>query len=160
MQKFKATLQVIGINPFVFIPEPILEEIFSKAAKDKGHIPVCGTVNNKKYTQTLVKYRGDWRLYINTTMLQNSPKRISEIIEVTIEFDPKDRTIIPPPKLLKALDENIEAKKVFDSLPLSRQKEIIRYISFLKTDDSITKNVQKAVGFLTGKNRFVGRNKP
>ena len=159
MQKFRATLEIIGINPFVFVPELILKKISLKAGKEKGHIPVCGAVNGKKYAQTLVKYSGHWRLYINTSMLQNSPKRIGEIIEVAIDFDPKVRTIKPHSKLIQALDKNAEAKKAFTNLPPSRQKEIIRYISFLKTDDGITKNVQKAVGFLTGKNRFVGRDK-
>jgi len=61
---------------------------------------------------------------------------------------------------LQALEHNEEAKLVFDSLSASRQKEIIRYISNLKSDESVIKNVQKAIGFLTGKNRFVGRDRP
>ncbi|RYZ46479.1 MAG: hypothetical protein EOO14_24560, partial [Chitinophagaceae bacterium] len=134
--------------------------IFRKAGKDKGYIPVCGTVNGKAFRQTLVKYRGDWRLYINTTMLQNSPHRIGEMIAVEIDLDTSERTIQPHPKLLQALRENDAAGKVFNSLPPSRQKEILRYIALLKTEESITKNVQKAIGFLTGKNRFVGRDKP
>jgi len=74
MQRFKAKLELIGINPFVFVPEEILSEIFQEAKKDKGHLPICGTVNDKKYLQTLVKYSGEWRLYMNTTMLSNSKR--------------------------------------------------------------------------------------
>ena len=55
---FLATVEVIGINPFVFIPETILNAIFEKAAKSKGPIPVKGTVNSIPYTQTLMKFRG------------------------------------------------------------------------------------------------------
>ena len=160
MHKFKASLDLIGINPFVYVPEQILKEIFAQVGKDKGHIPVCVVINNNKYKQTLVKYSGYWRLYINTTMLKNSPKRVGEIIDIAIEFDPTDRTIKPHPEFLQALDQNMEAKHVFKSLSASRQKEIIRYISFLKSADSVTKNVQRAIGFLTGKNRFVGRERP
>ncbi|MBB1285333.1 DUF1905 domain-containing protein [Flavisolibacter sp. BT320] len=160
MQTFKARLEIIGINPFVFVPASILEEIFRKAGKDKGCIPVSGTVNGKAYTQTLVKYKGDWRLYINTTMLPASPKRIGEVIAVEIDLDTKDRTLKPHPRLLQALEENRDARNVFNCLAPSRQKEIIRYISLLKTEESITKNVQKAIGFLTGKHRFIGRDKP
>ena len=160
MHKFKATLEIIGINPFVFVPKQILTQIFTDAKKDKGQIPVCGTVNGKDYIQTLLRYKGDWRLYINTTMLKNSPKRIGELIEITIVYDPKDRSIQPHPKLIKALKENKEAKKVFDKLSPSRQKEIVRYISFLKSKESIQVNIEKAVGFLTGKNRFIGRDNP
>ncbi len=159
-QHFKAGIELIGINPFVSVPGKILKEIFRQAGKDKGYIPVRGSVNRKSYTQTLVKYSGDWRLYINTTMLKNSPKRIGEIIDVTIRHDPGDRTIRPHPAFTAALHENKEAKKAFDGLPPSRKKEIVRYISALKTPESVDRNIQRAIGFLTRGNRFVGRDKP
>jgi hypothetical protein len=160
LQKFKAKIEIIGINPFVFVPGKILEEVFRQSGKDKGHIPVRGSINRRSYKQTLVKYSGDWRLYINTTMLKASPKRIGEIIDVTIQHDPMDRTLQPHPAFEKALDQHKEAKKVFDGLPASRKKEIVRYISALKTPDSVSRNIQRAIGFLTGGNRFVGRDKP
>jgi hypothetical protein len=158
--KFKATIGIIGANPFVYIPEDILGDIFRQAGKDKGFIPIKGTVNNKPYKQTLVKYKGSWRLYINTTILKNSPKRIGEEIDVTIAFDPVKRTIDPHPKLLGALENNIKAKNVFDGLSPSKRNEIIRYISFLKSEESIDRNVKRAIDFLLGNGRFIGRDNP
>jgi len=160
MDKFKAKLEIIIGNPFVLIPLNILNNVFQQANKNKGAIPVRGTINEKKYQQTLIKYSGDWRLYINMKMLKNSPRRIGEIIEVEIEFDPSDRTIEPHPKLVKALEDNREAKDVFEKLSPSKQKEIVRYISNLKTEKSVDKNVNRAINFLLGKERFVGRDKP
>lgn len=160
MHKFNAELKIIVGNPFVFLPATILQEIFLQANKDKGAIPVRGTINGKQYQQTLLKYSGEWRLYINMKMLENSPKRIGEIIEVEIEFDPSDRTIEPHPKLTQALANNAAAKDVFERLSPSKQKEIVRYISNLKTEISIDKNVARAINFLLGKERFVGRDKP
>jgi len=132
MQKLNLEIEIIGVNPFVSLPEEVLTRIFNESGKDKGTIPICGTINGKPYKQTLVKYSGAWRLYINTTMLKNSPKRIGETIEITVGFDTSDRTIKPHPKLEKALADNQEAKMKFDSLQPSRQLEIVRYISFLK----------------------------
>ncbi len=160
MHKFKAELQIIGINPFVFVPVKILAAVFKQANKDKGPIPVRGTINTEPYRQTLVRYSGEWRLYINTSMLKNSPKRIGEKIELTIEHDPSDRSIQPHPKLEAALKKNKEAKKVFDQLTDSRRLEIVRYISFLKTEESVDRNIIKAIDFLLGKERFAGRDKP
>ena len=160
MYKFKATIEIIGINPFVAVPERILKQIFIQAGKETGYIPVRGTVNDKAYKQTLVKYKGAWRLYINTTMLKKSPERIGEKIELSVEFDPVNRTIKPHPKLTNALKENTAAKKVFDSLPPSRKKEIVRYIANLKTPESIEKNIKRAIDFLTGSGRFIGRDTP
>lgn len=160
MYHFKAELKIIGINPFVFVPDEILNEIFKDFGNSKGQIPVYGLLNDKPYKQTLVKYSGDWRLYINTIMLPKSSQRIGEILELTIAFDTVERSIIPHPKLLMALGENEDAKKVFDSLAPSKQKEIVRYISTLKKEESIAKNIERAINFLLGKERFIGRNKP
>jgi hypothetical protein len=160
MHKFKSELKIIGINPFVFVPDKILKSLFTEAGKDKGPIPVRGTINDHPYKQTLVKYSGAWRLYINTTMLKNSPRRVGETILIKIEFDPVSRKIVPHPKLLKALKENKDAKKVFDKLPPSRQNEIIRYISNLKTETSVIRNINRAIDFLKGKGNFAGRAKP
>jgi hypothetical protein len=158
--EFNAVLEIIGINPFVGIPENILENIFKQAGRNKSPIPVTGKINNNPYKQTLVKYKGSWRLYINTHMLKNSPQKIGENIILTIAFDPNKRTLKPHPKLLEALEKNNEAKKIFDGLPPSKRHEIIRYISFLKSEESVDRNIKKAIDFLLGKGRFVGRDKP
>jgi len=160
MYKFRAEIEIIGINPFVFVPKNILQEIFKLAGKDKGPIPVNGTINDKFYRQTLVKYSGEWRLYINTIMLKNSPKRIGEAVDITINFDPESRAITPPEIFLKALNANKDAEAVFNGLTASRKSEIIRYLANLKTHEALEKNTKRAINFLLGKERFVGRDKP
>ena len=160
MHKFIATIKIIGVNPFVFVPKKILKEIFKEAGKNKGPIPICGTINSQKYKQTLVKFKGDWRLYINTSMLKHSPKKIGETVSLTLKHDDSDRTIKPHPKLLIALAENKNAGDIFKNLPPYRKHEIIRYISHLKTESSIDRNIKKAIEHLSGKNKFAGREKP
>jgi len=157
MYSFKAEIKIIGVNPFVFVPEDILAVIFVAAGKNKGPVPVYGTINDVPYTQTLVRYANEWRLYINTLMLKNSPKRIGETIEVTIEFDPKDRTLPMHPKFQAALEKDAHAKRILSSLAPSLQNEINRYIIKLKSDEKVEENVHRAIAFLNGKARFVGR---
>lgn len=157
---FKAKLDLIGINPFVYLPLRILNALLQHAKTYKGKIPVKGVINSVPYRQTLVKYRGEWRLYVNTKMLKNSPKRIGETLSITITLDPEDRTISPHPKLLKALGKNAEAKNAYARLRPYLQKEIIRYLSQLKTEESVDRNVARAINFLLGKGSFVGRNAP
>lgn len=158
MNSFEAQLEIIGINPFVFIPEEILLQLFQQSAKTKGPIRVKGTVNGKEYRQTLVRYKGEWRLYINLQMLANSPRRIGEKLTLTIAFDPEERTVNVHPKFLRALAENPAAKQAFEALIPSRRFEIIRYIAQLKTEESVDRNVQKAILHLEGKGRFAGRD--
>ncbi|MEZ4944180.1 MAG: YdeI/OmpD-associated family protein [Cyclobacteriaceae bacterium] len=160
IHKFNAEIALIGINPFVFVPEDILQLLFEQANKTKGPIPIEGTVNKQPYQQTLVKFQGAWRLYINTSMLKNSPQRIGETVTITIQFDSSNRTIAPHPKWVDALNRNKKAKAIYDQLTPSLKKEIVRYISFLKTEASVDKNVVKAINFLLGKGSFIGREKP
>ncbi|GGG30702.1 YdeI/OmpD-associated family protein [Hymenobacter glacieicola] len=159
-REFSAELKLIGVNPFVDVPLEVLTFLFGQAGKSKGPIPVRGTVNQLPYQQTLVKFSGAWRLYINLSMLKNSPKRIGETIQITIAFDPQERTLPMHPQLAEALSETREAQLVFDRLTSSRQQEIIRYITRLKADESRARAVQRAVDFLLGKGRFVGRANP
>lgn len=158
---FKAPLEIIGINPFVFIPEEYLAIIFTKSGKNKGHIPLQVSVNGAAYLpQTLLRYQGEWRLYINTKMLKDSPKRIQEVLTITLKLDNRNRSIDTPPQLLEAMQKNPAALQVFESLTPSLRKEIVRYIAQLKTDESRERNVRKAVDFLLGNGSFVGRNSP
>ena len=160
MNTFKAKIDIIGINPFVLLPDRVLKNLFTQSGKDKGPIRVHGTIDGHPYKQTLVKYSGAWRLYINGPMLKAADKKVGDRISLTIEFDPKERSVPIHPKLEAALNANKGAKATFDKLPPSRKNEVIRYINHLKTEASIDKNVTRAIRFLTGKESFAGRDKP
>lgn len=160
MYEFEAELDIIGINPFVFVPKEILIRLFEQAGRNKGPIPICGTLNGEAFQQTLVKFKGEWRLYVNMQMLSNSPKRIGECLSLAITYDPSDRRIEPHPKLLAALKADQVAMDIFNSLPQSMQKEIIRYISRLRKEENIESNIKRAINFLHGKERFIGRDSP
>lgn len=157
---FTAELAIIDGNPFVSLPPAILNDVFEDAGRSKGPIQVRGTINQRPYQQTLVKFRGAWRLYVNMKMLDDSPRRIGEAIEATVDFDPSDRGIKPHRALLAMLDANPTAREVFDGMAPSRQKEIVRYLDGLKTEESVDRNVQRAADFLLGNGRFVGRERP
>lgn len=154
---FTAELEIIGINPFVFIPEDILNTIFETSGRNKSPIPVKGTVNGKEFKQNLMKYLGEWRLYINLTMLPNSPKRIGETIEVSVEYDDSDRSISIHPDLDRAIKEDPVVLKNFEALIPSRKHELIRYIHHLKTEESIRRNIDKIIRHLKGETDFFGK---
>lgn len=160
MYNFTATLQIIGVNPYVSVPANILASIFAAAGKSKGPIPIHGTINGNDYTQTLVRYSGEWRLYVNTSMLKHSPQHVGELLEMTISYDERDHTLPLHPKLRAALSKDAEASATFHSLPPSRQHEINRYICSLKSDAKIDENIVRAMLFLHGRGRFVGRDRP
>jgi len=160
METFRAKVHIIGVNPYVLLPAAILRKIFSAAGKKKGPVPVKGTLDGHRYVQTLVRYSGKWRLYLNTPMRDAAGIGVGDAATFTIQFDPKPREVAMHPKLKTALNKNKKAREVFDKLPASRQKEIIKYISFLKSEESVARNVERAIRFLQKKERFIGRDEP
>ena len=90
-------------------------------------------------------------------MRKASNKEVGDRASFEIEFDPAERVTPMHPKLQEALKKDAKAKKAFDSLAPSRQKEIVRYINFLKTEESIDRNIKKVLLFLKGKEKFAGR---
>ena len=160
MIQFRARIEIIGVNPFVLLPERALNEVFQQAGKNKGKIPVRMKIDGHEFRQTLVKWKGAWRLYLNAPMRRAAQKEVGRVADFEIAYDPMERVFPIHPKFKQALKENKQAKKAFDALPPSRQLEINRYLSFLKTEGSVDRNVHKAIQFLLGKGRFVGRDKP
>ncbi|TMI87456.1 MAG: DUF1905 domain-containing protein [Bacteroidetes bacterium] len=157
MKSFSAKIYIIGINPYVLLPSALLKHIFQKAGKDKGAIPVQLKIGDKEFIQNLVRYSGKWRLYLNGPMRKVAGKDVGDTIEVQIDFDPRPRVTPIHPKLKKAFKENSIAKKAFEKLSPSRQKEILRYINSLKSEESVDKNIKRAIAHLAGKQSFVGR---
>ena len=148
--KFRSVIFKIGINPVVDPPDGVLQTVFKQAGKTKGPIAVCGRLNGEDFVQTLVKYQGAWRLYINAQMLRDSGLKVGETANIEIRFDPVPREVSMPAKLKAALRRDEEAKKAFAALPPSRQKEIFRYINSLRTDESIVRNVEKILRQMKG----------
>jgi len=157
MKSFSTKIRIIGINPYVLLPLGVLKYFFQIAGKDKGAIPVKLKIGDKKFIQNLVKYSSKWRLYLNGPMRKAAAKDVGDIIDVQIDFDAEPRTIPIHPKLKKAFRENSEAKKAFDKLTPSRQKEILKYINFLKSEKSVDKNIQRATSHLIGNKAFIGK---
>ena len=160
MFPFKAIIEIIGINPYVLLPEKVLNAIFEQAQKNKGPIPVKGKINGVDFIQHLVKYSGKWRLYLNTPMRSATNTKVGDEVSILIEFDPLERKTEMHPKLLKALKNDHTARKIFDELSASLKKEIVRYIHNLKSEQSKDRNIAKAIDFLKGKQRWIGRDRP
>jgi len=149
MQKFSAEIYKIGINSVVDPPDSVLQTLFEAAGRSRGPIPVAGRLNGRDFIQTLVKYAGAWRLYINGPMLKDSGLAVGATAEIEIEFDPRPRSVPIPARFSQALAGNAAAKLAFDKLTSSRRKEILRYLTSLKTEDALKRNIERLVRNLT-----------
>jgi len=159
MKSFTAKIQIIGVNPYVLLPVSVLKHLCEKAGKDKGAIAVKGKLNGKSFTQNLVRYSGKWRWYLNGPLKKAAGMVLGVMAKVKIDFDPKPREVPMHPKLKKGLQQNSKAKAAFDQLSPSRQKEIMKYINFLKSEESVDKNVARAIAHLVSSKPFIGQEK-
>lgn len=164
---FKAKVLIINGNPYVRPPDEILKKIFNQAEKTMSPIPIKGKINGATFQQTLVRYQGDWRLYVNIIMAKAAKikfyKSISEIVgkvaTFEVEFNKTPTVFNMTPFLKKALNLNPIAKKNWERLTPSRRKEILRYFSWLKSNDAKERNVKKVIEALSGKDtRFMARS--
>lgn len=160
MHRFSAVIKIIGVNPYVHVPEDVLKAVYKQAGKDRGKIPVQITIDGHAFPQTLIKYSGDWRLYLNTPMRKAAGKEVGDTAIFEIAYDAVSREIPMHPKFKTALTKNKEAETVFEGLRPSLKQEIVRYLSHLKTEESLERNLVRAINFLLGKERFIGRDKP
>src|SRR5688572_11023224 len=128
MVKFSFKIYKIGINPVVDPPDEALTAVFEQAGRSKGAIPIRGSLDGAEFIQTLVKYQGAWRLYINGEMLKSSGLKVGDTATVEMAFDPRPREVPVPPKFARVLRADKRAKAEFDALSPSRQKEILRYL--------------------------------
>lgn len=158
MYSFTAKIFKIGINPCVVVPAAVLKKLFTDAGRSKGPIPVKGRLDGASYIQTIVKYKGKWRLYVNGIMFKDSGLKNGDTARFEIAYDSTSREIAMHPLLAKALKKEKQANEAFGKLSPYRRKEIVRYISHLKSEESIIRNVEKAILHLKGKSRFAGRD--
>jgi hypothetical protein len=146
--KFSAEIYKLGINPVVDPTEKALAAIFKQSGRSKGPIAVRGKLNGADFVQTLVKYKGNWRLYVNSEMLRAAGLNVGDTAHFQIEFDPIERTVAFPPKFRRALDSDPRAAEAFDSLPPGRKKEILRYLGSLKSDAAVERNIERVLSQL------------
>ena len=138
---FEAEIYKTGINPCVDVPLRITKSMVAS----KGYIPIKGKIKNHPFKQTLVTIKSaEYRLYVNGPMLKDSKTKLGDRVKFTIEQDFESKTI-PMPKELKAKLDQHKLLTAFNALTPGRQKEILRYLNFLKTEESLNRNIDKVI---------------
>ncbi|MEO8171974.1 MAG: DUF1905 domain-containing protein [Sediminibacterium sp.] len=140
---FKATIYKVGINPCVPVPKRITD----KMSPAKGYIPIKGKINGHEFVQTLVPVKDEeYRLYVNGPMLKGGKTKNGDMAKFLIEQNLQPE--IRDPKMPPAFKKRLTAEKlvdVFTKLTPYRRKEILKYLGFLKTEESLQRNIAKVI---------------
>jgi hypothetical protein len=150
MPSFRASIELIGINPYVRVPAVHLKTLLRSAARSKGPIPVVVTIEGVSFEQNLVVYQAQWRLYLNGPMRKVAGKDVGDRIALHVEYDPAPRQEPMTPELARALAQHPPAQQAFIALAPSRQKEILRYLNRARTAATLQANVDQVLHYLLG----------
>lgn len=161
--KFNSLIEIREGNPYILVKK---EDALKLQTEWKKPMPVIIQVNGEPKTPWHINMmpvgNGDYYLYLHGDVREASNTKVGDIVNVSIEFDKeyKNGPQHPIPDWFqKALDNNKTAQTNWNLLTPSRQKEILRYFSWLKSDEAIERNIEKAINVLNGNpGRFMARS--
>lgn len=141
--RFRATIYKTGINWAVDVPE----RITSKLEKEKGYIRIKGLIDDFGFKTTLVPVKdADYRLFVNGIMMKGANTAVGKSANFSIEQNTTHLTReYPFPPLLKKILQEEKLTAAFNSLSAARIKDILKYLSFIKTEETMRKNINKLV---------------
>lgn len=163
VMKFKATIEIFNGNPYVHVNPK------RAAALQQGWrkpMPVLVQINRQPTPPWRINMipigDGSFYLYLHGDVRRASKTKVGDAVDVDVRFDAeyKNGPMHPMPDWFRIpLNQNARAKKAWSALIPSRQKEILRYFSWLKSDVARKRNVEKALSVLSGaEDRFMARS--
>lgn len=104
---------------------------------------------------------GSFYLYLHGDVRKASKSKVGDIVKMDVVFDTTYKNgpmHTMPGWFEQALDKNSVARKNWEALIPSRKKEILRYFSWLKSDEAKARNLKKVMHVLSGnEGRFMAR---
>ena len=148
---FKAKIYKAGINPCVKVPG----RITNRMEPVKGYVAVKGTMDNFPFMQTLVPVRNEsYHLHVNRIMLKGTGLSVGSSATFIIEQIPaEEKDPVQMPAALKKKLQDTKLMVAFNQLTPYRQKEILKYLNYLKTEEALNRNIEKVIVQLRGKNK-------
>lgn len=162
-EKFRTVIKLSGINPYVIVEAALAERLKKGWRKP---MPVIARLDGhpRQGWQINLMPTGDgsFYLYLNGDVRKEAEAEVGDDVAIELRFDisyeggPAD----PMPAWFRAaLARRAGARRSFEALPPSRQKEILRYFAGLKSAEAQKRNLEKALHVLSGRpGRFMARD--
>jgi hypothetical protein len=161
--EFSAEIQIVGANPFVLVDD---EQATKLRPGWRRPMPVTMRINGRPdspwRTNMMPVGNGEYYLYLHGGMRKSSSSKVGDIVAISLSFDDtyKNGPLHASPDWFQtALEGSPRALSNWEKLAPSRQKEVLRYFSSLKTDDARKRNLVQILHVLSGApGRFMGRD--
>lgn len=114
-------------------------------------VPVCGTINGAPFRSTIFRMGGEQFMVVNRQLRGAANAKAGDIVRVEIKRDTAPRIIEPPADLLAALNENQQAKEIWERISYTHKKEFVTAIEEPKKPETRARRVQKTISELLTK---------
>ena len=148
---FSATIHKLGINPCVDVPANIVATLLQMANKKNTPVQVKCYLNGTIFDANVVRYMGNWRLYLNTPMRKSAKKDVGDRITIKLSYDPTARMPPIPEAFRQALRDDKDAQKAWRLRPTPKRREILQSLNDKKTNAELARSIAETVELLLKK---------
>ncbi len=144
--RFRATIELNGKTATgVPVPDEVVE-----ALGDSKRPAVKVKIKSYTYRSTVSRMGGRFMLPLSAEHRTAAGVEAGDQIDVDLELDTEPRVVAVPDDFGQALDAEPAARKAFDKLPFTHQKEWVRSIEDAKKPETRVRRIEKAVTTLRG----------
>ncbi len=141
MAKFKTTILTAGKTATgICIPDQIIES-FNAGKKPAVKI----TLNGYTYRSTVAAMNGKYMVGVSADVRAASGVKGGDTLTIEIELDSEERKVDLPDDFKKSLDKNLNAKKFFQTLTYSKQKNHVTLIEQARTEATRQKRIERSI---------------
>lgn len=148
-RSFTARIYKDRMNAVIDVPANASDQM----VKVKGYIRTKGKINGTPFAKNMVPVRNaPYRLHVDLLMLKAAKVAVVGTAKFTVEQDTTPARKLAPtmPKLFKEALREHKRENTFMTLSPSRRKEILRYLTSLKSEETRTKHIVRLMAMLKG----------
>ena len=149
---FSATIHKLGINPCVDVPASIVTKLLLAANKKNTPVQVKCDLNGTVFDANVVRYMGNWRLYLNMLMRKSAMKDVGDRVTIKLSYDPTIRMPPTPEAFRQALRDDKDAQKAWRLRTTPKRREILQSLNNKKTYAELARGIAETIELLL-KNR-------
>ena len=108
-------------------------------------VPVKVSINGADYRSTIFRMGGKYLLAIPKRFREAANVKGGEMITVEMQRDDELRVIIPPEDFARAMEANSRAKRAWEKLSYTHQREYVMAIEDAKKAETRARRIAKAI---------------
>ena len=151
MQVCSAPIVKLGINACVNVPEKIVKSLLAAAGKKSSPVQVKCVVNNVDFDANVVRYSGDWRLYLNLITRRSVGCDIGDKVKIHLAYDPTIRMPPMPEPFRQAVRGDPDLQKAWRLRPSAKRREILQSLINYKSDAELARGIAETLELLLKK---------